>query len=288
MRPRKKPLNTHLSDHDVSICLRIKDAREALGLTQEGCAAEIGLPKSQLANYELCRAAVKAQFAMVFCETLIISEKWLATGRGSMRKLLCLPFFLEFNGVEIRGADTFSGVYAAKLKEHLDRAVEATGDAFVNIGFLMTYEQTVASHQRLLGLLLETWEGLIELGGVKRGFLWEIVVDGLERLWGYRVCGVEVGEPKTWGVAGFEHLVDFSDEIKYTEGVDSELSEWEQLIQRLQRLVDIERGTQSRLARHLGVTPQAVFRWLKGKAAPSADLTLRLLKWVRREESKTT
>lgn len=38
------------------------------------------------------------------------------------------------------------------------------------------------------------------------------------------------------------------------------------------------------LAEHLGVTVPAVYQWLSGKTAPTANTTLRLLFWVEQEE----
>jgi len=77
MRVRKKPLKTHLDKVEIGICLRLKEAREALGFTQEACAKIVGIAKARLANYELCRAALKADVAFEFCTNLIVNERWL-------------------------------------------------------------------------------------------------------------------------------------------------------------------------------------------------------------------
>jgi len=47
-------------------------------------------------------------------------------------------------------------------------------------------------------------------------------------------------------------------------------------------------GAQSQLARHLGISRQALNEWLSGSALPTAENTLQLLKWVEAEEAKTT
>ena len=46
-------------------------------------------------------------------------------------------------------------------------------------------------------------------------------------------------------------------------------------------------GEKARLARELTTTRQAVNKWLSGKGAPSAEITLRLLHWVVQQEQKT-
>jgi transcriptional regulator with XRE-family HTH domain len=47
-------------------------------------------------------------------------------------------------------------------------------------------------------------------------------------------------------------------------------------------------GAQSALARHLGISRQALNAWLSSAALPTAENTLQLLKWVEAEEAKTT
>jgi transcriptional regulator with XRE-family HTH domain len=45
-------------------------------------------------------------------------------------------------------------------------------------------------------------------------------------------------------------------------------------------------GAKARLAEQFNTTRQAVNKWLSGKGAPNAELTLRLLVWVQAEEAK--
>jgi transcriptional regulator with XRE-family HTH domain len=47
-------------------------------------------------------------------------------------------------------------------------------------------------------------------------------------------------------------------------------------------------GHQAELARHLGVSRQALNSWLSGTAFPTAENTLQLLQWVEAEEAKQT
>lgn len=72
---------TKLSKRDVEICLRLRDAREHLGISQEKCARQIGLERSTLLNYEHCRTPLRFEIALRFCRQFIVSEEWLATGR---------------------------------------------------------------------------------------------------------------------------------------------------------------------------------------------------------------
>jgi transcriptional regulator with XRE-family HTH domain len=70
-----------LPPKEQAICLRLKEARLRLGLSQESVAQRVGVLASQISNLEKCRAPVRCQFALRFCRELIISEEWLATGK---------------------------------------------------------------------------------------------------------------------------------------------------------------------------------------------------------------
>lgn len=60
---------------------------------------------------------------------------------------------------------------------------------------------------------------------------------------------------------------------------------WKALVNRLLKLTS-RTGAKAQLARELEVTRQAVNKWLSGKGAPSAELTLRVLHWVEQAEVK--
>ena len=80
VRPRRKPLQSNLSERDVAVCLRLKEAREQLGMSQEEFARKAGLTRGALGNYELCRTPLRCGLALRVCRAFIISEEWLATG----------------------------------------------------------------------------------------------------------------------------------------------------------------------------------------------------------------
>src|SRR5260370_41812359 len=75
------PLKAKLPSREIAICRRLRSARELLGLTQKSCAAEIGMERGSLANYEYARAPLRYEVALRFCRNLGISEEGLATGR---------------------------------------------------------------------------------------------------------------------------------------------------------------------------------------------------------------
>lgn len=62
---------------------RIKELRQALGLTQQEFADRIGVKRGAIANYEIGRNASDTAVALI-CREFGVSEHWLRTGEGEM------------------------------------------------------------------------------------------------------------------------------------------------------------------------------------------------------------
>lgn len=62
---------------------RIKELRQALGLTQQEFADRIGVKRGAIANYEIGRNASDTAVALI-CREFGVSEHWLRTGEGKM------------------------------------------------------------------------------------------------------------------------------------------------------------------------------------------------------------
>ena len=60
---------------------RIKELRQALGLTQQEFADRIGVKRGAIANYEIGR---NASDTALICREFGVSERWLRTGEGEM------------------------------------------------------------------------------------------------------------------------------------------------------------------------------------------------------------
>jgi transcriptional regulator with XRE-family HTH domain len=65
----------------------------------------------------------------------------------------------------------------------------------------------------------------------------------------------------------------------------SSIGHWKSLVKRIAALTSPP-GAKARLAEQFDTTRQAVNKWLSGKGAPNAELTLRLLAWVQAEEAE--
>jgi transcriptional regulator with XRE-family HTH domain len=61
--------------------------------------------------------------------------------------------------------------------------------------------------------------------------------------------------------------------------------QWEKLRKRLLSVCQV-RGSRAALAKEYGVTKAAVSQWLNGQRFPSGEISLSLLEWVARIESK--
>ncbi len=70
-----------MTKRQPGICVRLRQARERLGLTQNECARRIGIERTRFVNYEIGRTPLRWDVALRFCRQLIVSEEWLATGR---------------------------------------------------------------------------------------------------------------------------------------------------------------------------------------------------------------
>src|ERR1041384_7946820 len=79
-----------LPKREQEICTRLRTARNAVGLTQEEFAAQIGITRQRLASYEEMRAPLRFDIALRLCRVFIISELWLAKGEGDMRAMMDL------------------------------------------------------------------------------------------------------------------------------------------------------------------------------------------------------
>ena len=64
------------------ICLRLREVREDLRLTQEEFAEKLGLTRERLASYEYARAPVRWSLGSKLCAVFHRSQRWLALGEA--------------------------------------------------------------------------------------------------------------------------------------------------------------------------------------------------------------
>lgn len=95
-----------LPDSEAAVCLRLKEAREKLGLSQEEVAKRVGLKGDTLSMLERCKAPVRYDVGLRICRELVISEEWLATGGFA-----ALEASAEAKGLGKRSSESLGPIY---------------------------------------------------------------------------------------------------------------------------------------------------------------------------------
>ena len=65
---------------------RIKELRQALGLTQQVFADKAGTSRANIAGYETKKSVPSDAVISLICEKFDVNEEWLRTGAGEMFK----------------------------------------------------------------------------------------------------------------------------------------------------------------------------------------------------------
>ena len=68
----------------MSVGLRIKELRKALGLTQQAFADRLGLKRNTVGGYEIETVAPSDRTISDICREFDVNEDWLRTGQGEM------------------------------------------------------------------------------------------------------------------------------------------------------------------------------------------------------------
>lgn len=63
---------------------RIKQVRNALGLSQDEFGKKLGVTRGAITNIELNKVEPKPLFVSLICQTFNVSDRWLRTGEGEM------------------------------------------------------------------------------------------------------------------------------------------------------------------------------------------------------------
>lgn len=90
MKGRPK-VTKELRGKSAAIARRLKEARSAIGISQEVAASRCGVKRVSFAAYEEGRNVVPAGVAMLFCLAFNVSFRWLATGKGQLSGCESLP-----------------------------------------------------------------------------------------------------------------------------------------------------------------------------------------------------
>jgi transcriptional regulator with XRE-family HTH domain len=155
---------------EIQVLKRLREAREKLGLSQYEFAAEMGISRAQVANYDYLRAPLPLALGLRICHHFVLGERWLATGKGPFRQLLDLStlpskFLSNADDPLINSSRlTFAAGYKRHYSDYADKAsleMERSGQLFrVNMGALMDLDRSFV--RNYLHALIEQWMSKID------------------------------------------------------------------------------------------------------------------------------
>ena len=282
--PRRNPL----PPREVAICRRLREFRQQTRLSQVVFAEQLEIDSARLASYEHARVAVRFGLADRVGRVFDLNQLWLAEGGGKPR-----PYFhiKPESSLGITPEMLFSEAYDRFLRPAI---VEANHRGLFTVMLVMSNDPPVlrnaADAARCFDMVVENAR---EIYGECPLRLRGEFLQRLERtIVGFSVDHDEAFEREARKsvlkpLAGGQNLipkkckvsVDIPTPAATLAIVSQRIRSWKDLQEVLKLRVSAP-GEKAKLARALGVSRQAVNNWLKGTAAPSAELTLRLLHWV--------
>lgn len=241
-----------LPPRELAIGRRLREFRESSFVERTAMARAVGIQADRLVSYEIGRAPLKWGIFLKIWAWFALHPRWLATGKGFKQ--------LEFRGFEnlIKDIDPralFSEAYDSRIAEILSK------ERFV-----------VVTPVAMIGSLLDAHYQGFKGGGPLPD--WAPEGSGMEKL-----ATAERERPNS----DCKVLPNTSSDVSWPS-VTAEPGEfWAALRSRLERATSA-RGSKSALAELMNVSRATVTEWLAGASAPTADNTLRLLRWVEERE----
>lgn len=276
-----------LLDTERAVGLRVGDGRRYARLSQTTLAQATGMTRDQIANIEAGRVMLRFLAGWKVCEHLNVNQLWLATGRFP-QKPFCrvsianiitrIPESARFTQVclGVLLFDDLKAATTAAAKDTVDYIDSSLPPApCPPAGYL---EKSCAAVKGALRHYNEQ--------ELKNWIINELNNDAPLR---YQVemvfTALEVLREQIAAEEKSKLRVDTFTPPAIIRPMSSETGYWKALVRRLVKLTS-RTGAKAELAREMEVTRQAVNKWLSGKGAPSAELTLRVLNWVGRAEVK--
>jgi transcriptional regulator with XRE-family HTH domain len=292
---------TPIPERELQICARLRETRLGRKLSRVSFCELIHIDSSKYASYELGRVPLPFWTGNTFCECTGTSQRWLATGIGPQEPCLPVSKFI-FETVGPRAL--FSEVYDRWLSLDADRLhveLEKSGRVTRSTPAQLILDR--AKDLAGLGASKTDWD-IAELGSgllanferlspQRRKLFAQELLSVIERYGSKSVPkelverdSSQIATPETGGVYG-KIAVDTNTASVSLHTVSGIPKTWAELADRVRRATAAP-GAKAQLARDMGVSRQAVNKWLRktDSGAPSADLIFRLLAWVTAEEAK--
>lgn len=290
---------SNLSVHEVEICGRVRQVREAARLSQMAFARSVGVTRVKISNCEYALAPLRFELAESICAQLDINLQWLATGQGPRHPRVVISPELSN---QIPKRMLLSKAYSDVLRSHIEaywREVEVKYPDFVDRSrkrWIWPLE-SFPSSLRLIQAELTTAKNFIREAEVspsesrRRELLDEASinvitamqqVESLERSLKPEVrewfdSKKRNAEARDGGKNKEQVTLDIPAALPEHAPMPADKSPLAALLARVRRAVSA-RGAKAELARKMKVKRQAVDQWLRleNPTAPTADAALRL------------
>ena len=275
------PRQTPISERELAICERLRQARQSTNLSQVAFARLLGVDSSRLASYEHGRVPIRLELALKAATLAEVSLRWLAEGAEPRQ----LGIFPDKKLTDRAGNGLFSEAYDTWLKPFFDAELK-------NLKALTGGKLEAADLGQLDGMGQGTSVGILGPDEVLKlsSFLIKNLVSSIPPQLCAEIYGDIATTIKQFHRRHREEIERFPKHQlpKFTSDVKSEnRKSWPAdlagLLKRVRVLVE-RKGMKARLAADLGVPQSCVSEWLGGKYEPSGEITLRLLQWVEEQE----
>lgn len=270
---------------------RLRSFRESLDLPLRGMAEELGVHHSSLASHERGRTALRWDFFKALAARYGLSARWLATGEGEHRE----PVPKRWMKAVLPAKSRFSAAFEKLSGEPLEK--ERKGSA----GFRRLEVELIRIRKTVQFIRDQTEEHpeLAQDPELRDSMLkvQQIAEATVLMLQGRKSAAQPIdstAEPKGSDVltaggtqnelATKKGLPDVS-KTDTNGPVNVTVPDWASLRQALLGMAS-QRGFASQLSRDLEVTRSRVSGWLRGESKPSADNTIRLLRWIQEQEEQ--
>lgn len=291
-----------MSERELAICARVREAREILKWSQPALASKLGITQNQLAGIEYGRVPLRYRIGDRICDLADLNQRWLATGEATRYRyfqvfperaaqidanaLFSFAFDLHLRGdieffwtmaTERLGRPPEDGDFEASdwlldrcvIGEPPGRVLERNTARELALDFRrLPFDLQVKLNKRITA----------ELRKFRDAHQTEINKH-LENCRRFPALADSIFVADSPALR--QETLDKQSPSAHAPSVKHTNTPLESIIARLSRLTT-KRGAKAALAREMGVTRQAVDQWLSGRTAPSADLVLRLVEWTKK------
>ncbi|HEX5219513.1 MAG TPA: helix-turn-helix transcriptional regulator [Verrucomicrobiae bacterium] len=253
----------------------MREFRLTLKLGQPDFAAELGIPRGRLAAFEYLKAPIRFDVGYRLCERFQLSLLWLAKGEGQQH--LFTPIS-PVKRAEIGPRELFSTAYDKLLSGYVEERLREWGKHLEGVE---GGKAVLVIDNRRLGVPFAqsqfeqahdlAKEAASKMPDEKKKHFALKLGDLAFAYWPWeKEC---------------KPMVDTSARGGNLAAVNADVPTWKQLVLKVKAMTRAA-GAKAALAAELKTSRQNVNKWLSGEGAPSAELTLSLFRWVKRNEGK--